>query len=269
MDQLPGYSLKQSRPKYFLGMAPALELWLYVGLLGLSEMESDLIAPLIGVWVHALLAAWLVYRAIKEPDALRRNFLWALTLLPLVRIISFAISAATLPALGYIAAAGVPLLGAALTARQMLRLSWRDVGMVWPKHWEFVALALVTAPLVGWGESLLVHPAALIAQLTWSTVWLPSLLLLLFAGVAEELLFRGVLQHYAVALLQFWPGILYVAVAWGLLHLGWHSWLYVLGVMIVGAWWGWIRQKTGSIYPTIVAHGAASIMLFLIVPFVK
>lgn len=268
MDHIPNYALRRTRTKHNFTIGPSAELWIYVIVLGLTEIVSDIIAPLIGIWLHAILAAVIVYRATTEKDAARRQFLWVLAILPLVRIVSFAISSKTLPGVWYYVLAETPLLGAALTAKQVFQLSWRDVGMVWPKKWALVTVTVVTSPFLGLLESRLIHPGALIPRLTWGQALLPSILLIVFTGLSEELLFRGLLQHYSIPLLHYWRGILYVALAWSLLHIGWHSGLDVVFVFTVGLAWGWIREKTGSIVPTILGHGLANIVLFLIVPFV-
>lgn len=268
MDHIPNYALRRTRSKRGFTMGPVAELWGYVIALGLAEIVSDIIAPLVGIWLHAILAAVIVYRATTEQNALKRQFFWVLAILPLVRIVSFAISSKTLPGVWYYVLAETPLLGAALTAKRVFQLSWQDVGMVWPRHWSLVIITVGTSPFLGLLESRLIHPAALITHLTWGQALLPSILLIVFTGLSEELLFRGLLQHYSLPLLHYWQGIIYVALAWGLLHIGWHSGPDVLFVFIVGLAWGWIREKTGSIYPTILGHGLANIVLFLIVPFV-
>ncbi|MHB1956588.1 MAG: CPBP family intramembrane glutamic endopeptidase [Sulfobacillus sp.] len=269
MDNIPNYALRRARTKHTFWTWSVFELWLYVIVLGLTEIVSDILAPLVGIWLHALLAAIVIYRATTVQDSARQRFFWTFSILPLVRIVSFAISAKALPGVWYYVLAETPLLGATLAARQVFHLSWHDLGVAWPRKWGIVLLTIVTAPFLGLLESYLIHPAALISRLTWGQAIVPSLLLVIFTGLSEELLFRGLLQHYSIKLMSYWLGILYVALAWSLLHIGWHSGGDVFFVFMVGLVWGWIREKTGSIIPTMLAHGLANVVLFLVVPFVK
>lgn len=246
---------------------PWFRPWIYLGLLGVTEVVSDIWDPLLGIWLHGLLAIAIWWQGTQETHLDRRHFYWVLAILALVRIISFAISAHSLPGVWYYVLAETPLLVAALTARWAFGLSWSKVGGQWPKFWMLGVLVMATGPLLGLAESRIIHPGALISSLTWGHAVLPSLLLIIFTGLSEELLFRGLLQYYAVKVMGNWAGIIFVALGWSLLHIGWHSAWDVLFVFAVGLVWGWIRQKTGSILPTTIAHGLANIVLFLIVPF--
>ncbi len=241
--------------------------WLYVGLLGATEIVSDIWNPVLGIWLHVFLAVAIGWQGTQETNLDRRHFYWVLAVLALVRVISFAISAHSLPGVWYYVLAETPLMVAALVARRAFGLSWSKIGVQWSRYWVLGLLVVGTGPALGLAESHIIHPAALIGSLSWGHAIVPSVFLIIFTGLTEELLFRGLLQYYAVKIMGNWAGIVFVAVAWSLLHIGWHSAWDVLFVFGVGLVWGWVRQKTGSIVPTTIAHGLANIVLFLIVPF--
>lgn len=240
--------------------------WLYIGLLGVAEVVSDIWHPLLGIWLHVLLAGALWWQGTQEADLDRRRLYWILSILAIVRIISFAVSDTSFPGIWYYVVAETPLLVAAITALRAFGLTWSEVGVRLPKWWMLSIVVIITGAALGLAESRIIHPPALISSLTWGHIIFPSLLLIIFTGLSEELLFRGLLQHYAVKVMGNGSGIVFVALSWSLLHIGWHSAWDVVFVFGVGLAWGWIRQKVNSIIPTTIAHGLANIVLFLIVP---
>jgi membrane protease YdiL (CAAX protease family) len=121
---------------------------------------------------------------------------------------------------------------------------------------------------LGYIEYLILRPEPLISDLTPAQFWGPALILMISTGFLEELIFRGVFQSQAIALLGRLRGIVYVAVYFGVLHVGYHSLIDVIFVTAVGLIFGWITYKTRSIIGVTLAHGLTNIMLFLIMPFV-
>jgi membrane protease YdiL (CAAX protease family) len=74
----------------------------------------------------------------------------------------------------------------------------------------------------------------------------------LLAPVCEELLFRGLGFGLVSAVTGPWPGIVISGLAFGLAH-GLVAALPVLALF--GIILGWLRWKTGSIYPGMLVHG--------------
>ncbi len=261
-------SQRRFRSHHARAVDPEIYLpWIYVGFLGLSEIVSDLWHPLLGIWLHVILAALIWWQGTREDNVERRHFYWVLAILPIVRIISFAISNQSFPGVWYYVLAETPLLVAALSAQRAFGLSPDAVGMRVPKWPVLSVVVMITGAGLGYAESRIIHPGSLISSLSWVNILIPSILLTIFTGLSEELLFRGLLQHYATKIMGNRNGIIFVALGWSLLHIGWHSAWDVLFVFGVGLVWGWARQKTSSIIPTTIAHGLANIVLFLLVPF--
>jgi len=97
---------------------------------------------------------------------------------------------------------------------------------------------------------------------------LPALILLFSTGFLEELLFRGIMQRTATETLsQF--GLVYVALVFAALHIGYKSIPDLIFVFTVGLFFGWTVQKTHSILGVTLAHGLTNIILFLVIPFLS
>lgn len=75
----------------------------------------------------------------------------------------------------------------------------------------------------------------------------------IMAPVMEEMVWRGFaqrgLQRWGTAVALVLP-----AVIWSLSHFGDKTWLGLVEITIVGLVWGWIRHRTGSVYPTLLLH---------------
>lgn len=147
-------------------------------------------------------------------------------------------------------------------------------GVGWRRTLRLALLGAVGATLVALAAVLVAAAAG------WTTLGLSAgsigellLLPVLALGVAipavgEEIGWRGFLQQ-ELAPLGTWPSLLLTGVLWGL----WHAPLVLLGynygstdplvlvpmvvtTVLMGVLIGWLRMRTGSIYPGALAHGA-------------
>ncbi|HSO26316.1 MAG TPA: CPBP family intramembrane glutamic endopeptidase, partial [Methanobacteriaceae archaeon] len=96
---------------------------------------------------------------------------------------------------------------------------------------------------------------------------LGGLVLLIATGLAEELLFRGIIQKNAEDVLGMGIGLLYTSLLFTSLHIGWNSVMDLLFVFGVAMFYGYAFQKTRSLLGITVSHGISNSVLFLVMPF--
>jgi membrane protease YdiL (CAAX protease family) len=241
-------------------------LWAYLFLITLAELITAVFNPVAGLLLHtALLVGLLCHSGITEDKGMAALTL-ALTLAPMIRLLSLSLPLLRLPQISWYIIVAVPLLlSAALIVRQ-LKLRRKDLGLcLKAPHVQLPIMGL--GLLLGVVEYAILKPQPLIAQLRWDALWLPALVLLLGTGFNEELIFRGLFQTVARGALGKWA-ICYVALLFAVLHIGYLSLVDVLFVFIVGMLFGWFANVTGSLLGVVIAHGIANIMLFLVMPFV-
>jgi hypothetical protein len=80
------------------------------------------------------------------------------------------------------------------------------------------------------------------------------LFIAVFAGVGEELFFRGILQRIFIKMFKNpWAGIIVTAIIFSAIHLQFYGFIprFILGVLL-----GMIYWYSGSIWPAIIAHFA-------------
>jgi membrane protease YdiL (CAAX protease family) len=150
-------------------------------------------------------------------------------------------------------------------ATPVLGYSWRELGLTL-RGWPLQLAIGLTGLVFGAVEYVILRPDPLAPALKLAYVWQPALILLVSTGFLEELVFRGLIQNAAVDVLGRW-GLVYVAVLFAALHIGYQSLVDVLFVLGVGLFLGWAVYRTRSLLGVTISHGLTNIMLFLIMPF--
>jgi hypothetical protein len=235
--------------------------------LTIAELVTALDDPRVGLPIHAGLLSTLIILGARTQDQSKRELYWSLALAPIIRIGSLSLPLGRLPLLSWYPLIGVPIFTSAFVIARKLRYTSGQLGLRLPLD-QFLRQALFTplGLLLGLGEYLIFRPAPLVDRFTVGDIWLPSLMLLVFTGFEEELIFRAVMQRAALrALGRF--GLIYVSAVFAVLHVGYLSILDVVFVFLVGLLFSVIALRTKSIIGVTLAHGAINTSLFLILPF--
>ena len=114
-----------------------------------------------------------------------------------------------------------------------------------------VSLALVLLPeswMAGYEETML---------LGTETGLIPALAVVVSAPLAEELVFRGIIQPRLERAMPAWIAVVLQAALFGLIH---GTPVQIAYAFVMGLLFGYIRHCTGSILPTIAAHAAFNAM---------
>jgi membrane protease YdiL (CAAX protease family) len=250
--------------------SPFSTIWgiavLYLLFLTLAEALTNLIEPRAGVFTHGVVLVALLLHSSRLTHGAQRRFLLVLTLAPLIRILSLSLPLPSFPYVYWYLVVGVPLFIAAFIAARAGKM---NKGMVGLKFGSIPVQILIgaTGVLLGTLEYLILRPAPLVAEFSWQLVLVPSLILLIFTGFLEEVIFRGMMQYAALPNFGRF-GLVYVAMLFAVLHLGYHSMLDVFFVFLVAMFFGWVTLRTGSILGVSLSHGFTNIFLYLVLPFV-
>jgi hypothetical protein len=149
---------------------------------------------------------------------------------------------------------------------------WRSLGWTrasLPFLWNVIC-GLAAASLVA-VMGYLIHTPNVSTPLTDMMQDRTSVILLAVFGVTlgplcEELAFRGFLQPLLVRSLGAVPGILAVAIPFGLLHFQEYgnSWRHAALIALAGASFGWMRQATGSTRAATIMHASYNALFFFV-----
>ena len=190
----------------------------------------------------------------------------SMMVLPLIRIIGLSIPLMQIQPLYWFPIIAVPLFAAVYTIMKSQGLTRKHVGLVWGnKKLQF--LIALSGIFLGTIEYTILQPKPLIAVLDPVTLISASIILILSTGLAEELLFRGIIQKNAENVFGTVVGLLYTAFLFTALHIGWNSFTDLIFVFSVAIFYGYAFQKTRSIVGITLSHGISNSFLFLIIPF--
>ena len=238
---------------------------LYASVVAAAELATTFADARWGLTMHiALLAALLVHASLASGQSSQRLFL-ALALAPLIRILSLTMPLEDVDLVYWYAIVAVPLLLTAAIVAANLKLTRQDLGLTLR---ALPVQGLIALSGLGFGvaEYFILRPEPLINELTWRSATLPALILLVGTGFNEEFVFRGVMQSACRQTLGK-LSILYVALVFAILHLGYKSVTDVAFVFAVGLLFGWLVARTRSLLGVTLSHGITNIALYLVVPF--
>ncbi len=247
----------------------------------LASVRNQL--PIWGMVIHIVILATAIFHSSVTRDQPRQRILLSLALVPLVRIISLAMPLFNIPQIWWYPIIYAPLLVASFMVmrfsdyrpaevginfrRLLIQLPVALSGIAFGVVEYFILVKLPVHPLAG-QLGLYTEPLAvpLVAQFTAQAIWWPALILVASTGFVEELIFRGVLQRSLVPIWGWW-GIVYVSLLFAILHIGFLSWVDVVFVFAVAAFFAWVVKRTGSLLGVTLSHGITNTVLYLVVPF--
>ena len=230
-----------------------------------AEILTTYINVLAGLGIHALILFALLAHSSLVSDEKFKRLLNSMTILPLIRIVSFSIPVVDTPEIYRLLIMSLPLFALAYVLMRTQKLKGRDVGLTWKKPKLQFLVALTGFP-IGYIEFMILYPKPFIPTSNFLYL-LVGLLILLLVGFSEELLFRGILQKNSEKLLGVLPGLLYASVLFTICHIGWGSIYEFILVFFIAIFYGYMYQKTGSILGVTFSHGLSNFMLFLFMPF--
>lgn len=247
-------------------LSPTGTALVYLILLGLAELLVSLGDPQWGMALHGMILVSLLIHSSLSSGRRERLFLFSLALTPLIRVMSLTIPLTAFPRIYWYAVIGAPLIIAAFFLMRTTGLTGNQVGINRRSPGLQIAIAILGI-FLGLLEYLILQPEPLVTEFRLDLILVPALILLIFTGFLEELVFRGVLQYYSKQYLGRW-GIVYVSIIFAAFHLGYNSALDFIFVFAVALIFGYLVQKTGSIVGVTLAHGLTNIFLYLVFPFI-
>jgi membrane protease YdiL (CAAX protease family) len=241
----------------------------YVAAFVLAELVG-IHQPMVGGLCEAFLLVILVnHYALIERDR-RQPLLLALAVVCLYRLLALTPLASN-DALSRVVVVGAPVLLATILALRLVRVplvAGARAGRPGAGGAQFL-IALTGLPL-SWAAYKIFKPTVAFTfsgpgRASTGEVVLAVVVLAVFSGLAEELLFRGLV--HGAARLTFGPTALYVsAIIFGAAYLGTGSVAIVAFVVAVGAFFGWCYERTDSVAGVALAHALISVGVFVVWP---
>lgn len=236
----------------------------YLGLVASAELLIALAVPRAGMILHCLLLSVLLGHAAWAARSQDRALLACLALAPIMRIVGLWLSFPEICLSHQYLLASLPLFAATGMTTRVLGYSRDALGLTTRSLPIQIAVGS-TGLIAGMLDYLILRPPSLASSLAWADVWQPALILLVCAGLLEELIFRGLLLRAAAGSLGGW-GLWYSSLLFAALQIGYRSPAHLVLAFVMGAIWGWVVRHTGSLVGVALAHGLANVIVFLIMP---
>ncbi|RZN36628.1 MAG: CPBP family intramembrane metalloprotease [Methanophagales archaeon ANME-1-THS] len=243
----------------------------YLVLIITSELITSLLNPNWGLFCHGIVMftlfghAAFLYTAEKQ----RSYLLMSIALAPLIRIISLYAPLSKFYFLQWFLILSIPLFVSAFLLIWFQHLNERDVGLVLKlRQIPMQGAISCTGILFGYVEYYILKPNPLIGELSFRSLIAPIIIMLVYTGFMEELIFRGIIQHHAIAYFNSHLGILFPTILFTVMHIGNLSVVDIALVFLIGYFYAYAVKYTGSIAGVSISHGLTNIFLFLLMPLV-
>lgn len=275
-------------------------LLLYLILITLAEITVTYVSPQAGVFFHIIILCllfihsgfinkekmsfnklqWFFIKEKKKPSSLVQilitkkdkftSLLLALTLVPLIRILSLVMPLSHFPRIQWFIIIGVAVYLAFFVLLFQQKSNIKECGLRLPtkKHIPIeVGIILLGIPL-GFAEYYILRPTPFIDSFSIENIIVAVLILFIATGLMEELIFRGLLQKKSTDILGVWPGILFITLIFAVLHIGNLSLLDVLLVFSIGGLYAVVVKTTKTVIGVSISHTLVNVFLFIICPLV-
>ncbi|MFQ5552689.1 MAG: lysostaphin resistance A-like protein [Thermoplasmata archaeon] len=270
-------------PAFSLEKGPLLSLLAYLGAVVGAEILAAIATeanpdPLLwGMTIHiVLLFALLGHGAsLAKTDVRLSRLLIVLSLVPLIRILSLGLPSTQFTVIQWLLLIAMPLLAAAIVMMFVLAIPPREayLRLGSPAHLPWQAGVAVSGFGLGAVEYFLLAEGAWVDAFVLELILPAAIVIGLASGLAEELIFRGLLQPQTERVVGPASGLLFVALLFAAMHIGFYDATNPLTaldlpfVFAVGLYFGFVVQRTRSLVGVIFAHGLANVTLYLLMPF--
>ncbi|NPE27558.1 CPBP family intramembrane metalloprotease [Methanococcoides sp. SA1] len=220
----------------------------------------------LSTWVHIILLVVLTLSTILINNADKQYLLRAFILLSLLRILNMSMPVffdLTLYSYVFIYA---PLLIPIYVLVKDQGLDWEYLGMSRSIRYYELPLALLVSLIIAVGEFMIIKPGYLIPDLSFFNLLKISLIMVLFVGFFEEIIFRSILQTKLEKLIGNYRGLFLASILFGVMHSGYGTPYEMLFTAFAGLVMGYMYQRTRSLFLVSISHGFVNVFLFGVLP---
>lgn len=218
------------------------------------------------VWVHVLVLIGLGVSTLRLSESDVYRSLQALMLLPLLRLVNISMPVfyeMTLYSYIFIYA---PLLIPVYLVAVHQKYTAAQLGLNRVNLKVIIPFSIVVALAIAEGEYYIIRPGYLIPDLSFLSMLKLSLVMILFIGLVEELIFRSIVQTRLEETFGLFCGLLVTSLMFGIMHSGYGTMYEMLFTSLAGLAVGYLFQVTRSLLLIALTHGLVNVFLFGVIP---
>ena len=242
---------------------------IYLPILGIVAGELMMFSGQVfaGLLIHIInLQAMTLFLIFGDKSSDNKKLLQSLILVLLIRIINLAVPQFFTGALlMYPMTYGVMFIPIYIIVKNQ-HISLKEMGIDFKKLSFSFPAALLIGSMIALLEYLILKPSALIESLQLSNIILLAIVMFIFVGAVEELVFRSILQTRLEEAFGLQPGLILSGFLFGIMHSAYGLVFEILFAGFFGLVIGYIFQRTRSFPFVLTIHGTANVLLFGILP---
>ena len=256
---IPKSTEKLVKYQNILLMLPVLLIILAELLLFSGEMQYS-------IWVHVFVLIGLAMATVYTGDTYLFKPYQALMLLPLLRLVNISMPIFFDMTLYLYIFIYTPLIIPVYIIAVHQGFTFEQLGFTF-KYWKLIIpVSVIIGFTIAQGEYYLIHAGTLIPDLSFWNILKLSVVMIMFIGLIEELIFRSILQTRLEESMGMFSGLIVASILFGVLHSGYGTFYEMLFVSLAGLIMGYIFQKTRSLPLIALTHGMVNIFLFGLIP---
>ncbi|MCM1987954.1 CPBP family intramembrane glutamic endopeptidase [Methanococcoides seepicolus] len=232
----------------------------------LAELSLFLGHTKFSTWVHIILLLVLTLSTIVINDVDKQYLLRAFILISMLRILNLSMPVFFDMTLYTYVFVYAPLLIPAYVMVKGQELDMEYLGMSTAIKYYYLPVALLVSLIIALGEFMIIEPGYLIPDLSFFNLLKLSLVMVMFVGFIEELIFRAILQTKLEEILGDYRGLLLASILFGVMHSGYGTPYEMLFTAFAGMMLGYIYQRCRNLFLVSVTHGFINVILFGILP---
>jgi Predicted metal-dependent membrane protease len=228
------------------------------------------------IYIHRIQLAILIHIGILIAFSLSNMFVkdlkvyriyQALMLLPILRLVNLSMPVFFSTTLYTYVFVYSPLLIPLIIIVTHQRYSLEQVGITAKHILGYTILSIPLGLLLGFGEYLTIRPHYLIPDLSIENLLKLTIIMVLFVGLTEELIFRSILQTRLEEVLGSREALIIASILFGFMHSGYSTFYEIMYTGFVALFIGFAFHKTKSLPFVAILHGLINVFLFGILPY--
>jgi len=233
----------------------------------LAELSLFLGHTKFSTWVHFILLLVLTLSTIVINDVDKQYLLRAFILISMLRILNLSMPVFFDMTLYTYVFVYAPLLIPAYVMVKGQELDMESLGISTAiNYYYYLPVALLVSLIIALGEFMIIEPGYLIPDLSFFNLLKLSLVMVMFVGLIEELIFRAILQTKLEEMIGNYRGLLLASILFGVMHSGYGTPYEMLFTAFAGLMLGYMYQRTRNLFFVGITHGFINVLLFGVLP---
>lgn len=241
----------------FLMLIVLPEILIYSGKIGYALI----------LYVGLLANLSLISIFLKDPEI--RKLCQALLLLPLLRLINFSIPVfSEIPFISFVFIYSPMIIPIVILVIHQ-KFTYNQLGLDFKNILLYLPISILIGFILGQVEYSTMQITPLIPDISLISILKLTILMVLFVGVVEEIIFRSILQTRLEEIYGIWSGLILSSIIYGLMNSGCGNLYEIIYTFFVGLLIGYMFQKIRSLPLIAMIHGFINVFSFGILPYLK